>query len=85
MAGRKVINEHDARRCLAAVKSSRVDLGTWAPVMPHMTDCCLLKSTYLNFVVSSGDSVIHPTCGTFTTLPQRYAQGLRGEALSEPA
>jgi transposase-like protein len=30
MAGRKVFNEQDARRCLAAVKSSRVDLGTWA-------------------------------------------------------
>ena len=30
MAGRKVFNEQDARRCLAAMKSSRVDLGTWA-------------------------------------------------------
>jgi transposase-like protein len=30
MAGRKVFNEQDARRCLAAVKASRVDVGTWA-------------------------------------------------------
>ena len=30
MAGRKVFNEQDARRCLAAVMKSRVDLGTWA-------------------------------------------------------
>jgi len=30
MAGRKVLNEQDARRCLAAVKASRRELGTWA-------------------------------------------------------
>lgn len=30
MAGRRIFNEQDARRCLAAVKSSRADLGTWA-------------------------------------------------------
>jgi transposase-like protein len=30
MAGRKIFNEQDARRCLAAVKSSRSDLGSWA-------------------------------------------------------
>ena len=30
MAGRKVFNEQDARRCLAAVKSSRCELATWA-------------------------------------------------------
>ncbi len=30
MAGRKVFNEQDARRCLAAVKSSRRELATWA-------------------------------------------------------
>jgi len=30
MAGRKIFNEQDARRCLAAVKSSRADLATWA-------------------------------------------------------
>ncbi len=31
MAGRRIVNEQDARRCLAAVKSSRSDLATWAP------------------------------------------------------
>ena len=30
MAGRKVSNEQDARRCLAAVKASRRELATWA-------------------------------------------------------
>lgn len=30
MAGRKVFNEQDARRCLAAVKASRRELATWA-------------------------------------------------------
>ena len=30
MAGRKVFNEQDARRCLTAVKASRSSLGTWA-------------------------------------------------------
>lgn len=30
MAGRRIFNEQDARRCLAAVKSSRADLATWA-------------------------------------------------------
>ena len=30
MAGRKVFNEQDARRCLAAVKTSRRELATWA-------------------------------------------------------
>lgn len=30
MAGRKVFNEQDARRCLAAVKASRGELATWA-------------------------------------------------------
>ena len=30
MAGRKVINEQDARRCLTAVKASRHELGAWA-------------------------------------------------------
>ena len=30
MAGRKIFNEQDARWCLAAVKTSRADLGTWA-------------------------------------------------------
>lgn len=30
MAGRRIFNEQDARRCLAAVKSSRADLATWS-------------------------------------------------------
>ncbi len=30
MAGRKVLNEQDARRCLAAVKASGRELATWA-------------------------------------------------------
>ena len=30
MAGRKVFNEQDARRCLTAVKASRGELGAWA-------------------------------------------------------
>ena len=30
MAGRKVFNEQDARRCLAAVKASRRELAMWA-------------------------------------------------------
>lgn len=30
MAGRKVFNEQDARRCLAAVNRSRSELATWA-------------------------------------------------------
>jgi transposase-like protein len=30
MAGRKVFNEQDARRCLAAVKATRRTLATWA-------------------------------------------------------
>lgn len=30
MAGRKVLNEQDARRCLTAVEASRRDLGAWA-------------------------------------------------------
>ena len=30
MAGRKVFNEQDARRCLSAVKASRGELGAWA-------------------------------------------------------
>ena len=30
MAGRKVHNEQDARRCLTAVKASRRELGAWA-------------------------------------------------------
>lgn len=30
MAGRKVFNEQDARRCLAAVSRSRCELATWA-------------------------------------------------------
>ena len=30
MAGRKVFNEKDARRCLTAVKASRGGLGEWA-------------------------------------------------------
>jgi hypothetical protein len=30
MAGRKVLNEQDARRCLTAVKASRRELGAWA-------------------------------------------------------
>jgi hypothetical protein len=30
MAGRKLVNEEDARRCLAAVKASRRELATWA-------------------------------------------------------
>jgi len=30
MAGRKVFNEQDARRCLTAVKASRCELGAWA-------------------------------------------------------
>ena len=30
MAGRKVFNEQDARRCLTAVKASRSSLGAWA-------------------------------------------------------
>lgn len=30
MAGRKVFNEQDARRCLSAVKASRRELGAWA-------------------------------------------------------
>jgi hypothetical protein len=30
MAGRKVFNEQDARRCLTAVKASRRELGAWA-------------------------------------------------------
>lgn len=30
MAGRKVLNEQDARRCLTAVKASRSELGAWA-------------------------------------------------------
>jgi len=30
MAGRKVFNEEDARRCLAAVKASGRELGAWA-------------------------------------------------------
>lgn len=30
MAGRRVFNEQDARRCLAAVKASRRELATWA-------------------------------------------------------
>ena len=30
MAGRRIFNEQDARRCLAAVRSSRADLGAWA-------------------------------------------------------
>lgn len=30
MAGRRIFNEQDARRCLAAVKLSRADLATWA-------------------------------------------------------
>ena len=30
MAGRKVLNEQDARRCLTAVKDSRRELGAWA-------------------------------------------------------
>ncbi len=39
MAGRKVFNEQDARRCLAAVKASRHDLAAWARdhgVVPHL-------------------------------------------------
>ena len=30
MAGRKVFNEQDARRCLSAVKASGRELGVWA-------------------------------------------------------
>ncbi len=30
MAGRRIFNEQDARRCLAAVKSSPNDLAAWA-------------------------------------------------------
>ncbi len=30
MAGRKVFNEQDARRCLTAVKASSQELGAWA-------------------------------------------------------
>ena len=30
MAGRKVFDEQDARRCLSAVKASRRELGAWA-------------------------------------------------------
>ena len=30
MAGRKVLNEQDASRCLTAVKASRSELGAWA-------------------------------------------------------
>ncbi len=30
MAGRKVFNEQDARRCLTAVKASGHELGAWA-------------------------------------------------------
>ena len=30
MAGRKVFNEQDARRCLAAEKASRCELAEWA-------------------------------------------------------
>ena len=30
MAGRRIFNEQDARRCLAGVKSSGGDLGAWA-------------------------------------------------------
>lgn len=30
MAGRKVLNEQDARRCLTAVKASGHELGAWA-------------------------------------------------------
>lgn len=30
MAGRKVIDEGEARRCLAAARSARADLGQWA-------------------------------------------------------
>ena len=30
MAGRKVFNEQDARRCLTAVKASHGELGAWA-------------------------------------------------------
>ena len=30
MAGRRIFNEQDARRCLAAVKASRNDLAAWA-------------------------------------------------------
>jgi hypothetical protein len=30
MAGQKVFNEQDARRCLSAVRASRRELGTWA-------------------------------------------------------
>jgi hypothetical protein len=30
MAGRKVVNESEARRCLAAARAARADLGQWA-------------------------------------------------------
>jgi transposase-like protein len=30
MAGRRIVNEHDARRCLAAARSSQGGLGAWA-------------------------------------------------------
>lgn len=30
MAGRKIVNEQEARRCLAAARSARGDLGEWA-------------------------------------------------------
>lgn len=30
MAGRRIFNEQDARRCLAAVRSSRGELAEWA-------------------------------------------------------
>jgi hypothetical protein len=31
MAGRRIVNEQDARRCLAAAKVSRGGLAAWAP------------------------------------------------------
>ena len=47
MAGRKVLNEQDARRCLRAVKASRSELGAWA--REHGVDGRSLNLWRVNF------------------------------------
>ncbi len=41
MAGRRIFNQQDARRCLAGVRSAGGDLGAWA--RSHCIDGCSLN------------------------------------------
>ena len=59
MAGRKVFNEQDARRCLAAVKASRVDLGTSNRLRRFRVAHCLRKIDQLAFRRELLEALVH--------------------------